>query len=256
MTDLHTHILPGLDDGARDLYDTLAMADLAVRSGTTDLIATPHCNLPYLYENYYNGAYQAAFEAAARAIEEEGIPLRLWPGMEVYCTADLPGLIEEGLVVPLNGSRYLLMEFDFGEDPAFAARMLGEVQALGLTPVVAHPERYEFVQQSPAVAARWQAAGCLLQVNKGSLLGRFGPEAQTTAWQLLRQRAVAAVASDAHRPDRRTPWLVEAYEAVAEQLGQGAARFLFETGPGAICRGQALPPRQPDKEDRQWESYD
>ena len=128
MTDLHTHILPGLDDGARDLYDTLAMADLAVRSGTTDLIATPHCNLPYLYENYYNGAYQDAFEAAARAIEEEGIPLRLWPGMEVYCTADLPRLIEEGLVVPLNGSRYLLMEFDFGEDPAFAARMLGDVQ--------------------------------------------------------------------------------------------------------------------------------
>ena len=112
------------------------------------------------------------------------------------------------------------------------------------------------MQQSPAVAARWRAAGCLLQVNKGSLLGRFGPEAQTTAWQLLRQRAVAAVASDAHRPDRRTPWLAEAYEAVAEQLGQGAARFLFETGPGAICRGQALPPRQPDKEDRQWESYD
>lgn len=224
MTDLHTHILPGLDDGARDLYDTLAMADLAVRSGTTDLIATPHCNLPYLYENYYNGAYQDAFEAAARAIEEEGIPLRLWPGMEVYCTADLPRLIEEGLVVPLNGSRYLLMEFDFGEDPA--------------------------------VAARWQAAGCLLQVNKGSLLGRFGPQAQNTAWQLVRRRMAAAVASDAHRPDRRTPWLAEAYEAVAERLGQADARFLFEIGPGAICRGQALPPRQPYKEDRQWESYD
>ena len=246
MTDLHTHILPGLDDGARDLYDTLAMADLAVRSGTTDLIATPHCNLPYLYENYYNGAYQDAFEAAARAIEEEGIPLRLWPGMEVYCTADLPRLIEEGLVVPLNGSRYLLMEFDFGEDPAFAARMLGEVQALGLTPVVAHPERYEFVQQSPAVAARWQAAGCLLQVNKGSLLGRFGPQAQNTAWQLVRRRMAAAVASDAHSPRVRTPWMEDVRDLLAQEFSPRCARALLLDNPRKILKDEPITLVEPE----------
>ena len=240
MTDLHTHILPGLDDGARDLYDTLAMADLAVRSGTTDLIATPHCNLPYLYENYYNGAYQDAFEAAARAIEEEGIPLRLWPGMEVYCTADLPRLIEEGLVVPLNGSRYLLMEFDFGEDPAFAARMLGEVQALGLTPVVAHPERYEFVQHSPAVAARWQATGCLLQVNKGSFFGSFGKPAAKTAHWCLRTGCFHLVGSDAHSPYRRTTRMDDVYEFLADRTSAAVADFLLQDNPARILQDQSV----------------
>ena len=242
MTDLHTHILPGLDDGARDLYDTLAMADLAVRSGTTDLIATPHCNLPYLYENYYNGAYQDAFEAAARAIEEEGIPLRLWPGMEVYCTADLPGLIEEGLVVPLNGSRYLLMEFDFGEDPAFAARMLGEVQALGLTPVVAHPERYHFVQPRSECLLRWAEMGCALQVNKGSLLGRFGRRAAQTARWCLGEGCVHLLGSDAHSPWRRTPRMEETWAYTADFDSPEIADFLLRDNPRRILEDQPIRP--------------
>ncbi len=82
MIDIHTHILPGIDDGSRNLNDTLQMARIAADSGTTDLIATPHCNIPDRYRNYFDEAYQEVFLMAKDVIEEAGIPLRLYPGME------------------------------------------------------------------------------------------------------------------------------------------------------------------------------
>ena len=256
MIDLHCHILPGADDGAASEEESCLMAQLAAESGVTDIAATPHCNVPGHFRNYVSRELKDRFLTLEKLLRRENSAVRLYTGMEVYVTPEVPRLLRQRKLLTLGGSRDLLVAVGFDESRAFADRMLELIQKEGVITVVAHPERYEFVQQSPAVAARWQAAGCLLQVNKGSLLGRFGPQAQNTAWQLVRRRMAAAVASDAHRPDRRTPWLAEAYEAVAERLGQADARFLFEIGPGAICRGQALPPRQPYKEDRQWESYD
>lgn len=145
MTDIHTHILPGLDDGAESLYDTLEMAAMAFENGTTRIVATPHCNIPGVYDNYFGERYIHAFETARRAIEKEKIPVELLPGMEVFATEDLPELLTEGKIMPLNQTRNVLIEFDFSEDPRFAERVLRRVREVGAKPVIAHAERFEFV---------------------------------------------------------------------------------------------------------------
>ena len=125
MIDIHTHILPGMDDGAVDILDTIEMARLAAMSGVTEIVATPHFNIPGLYDNAFGEHYVNTFNQAARAIKEEKIPIRLFPGMEAFSTEDLPRQMADGKVMTINQSHYILMEFAFDEEPDFATRLLG-----------------------------------------------------------------------------------------------------------------------------------
>lgn len=197
MIDIHAHILPWIDDGAVDIYDTLLMAQKAVDSGVMSMVATPYCNIPGLYGNYYGREYNAVFHKVCRALRDERIPLTLYPGMEVYGTAAVPMLLSQGKLITLNNSNYLLIEFDFEEDPRFAAYLLRQIREMGIRPVISHAERYEFVQTAPEIAYEWYKEGYLIQVNKSSFGGGFGEQAQKVAHQLLRDNLVSVIASDA-----------------------------------------------------------
>ena len=116
MIDLHSHILPEQDDGAQSLRDSLEMARMAVESGVTAMVATPHCNIPGVYDNYYDTKFEENYQRVCNALEAEGIPLQLLCGMEVFATPDLPEMLAEGKLLTLNNSRYLLVEFPFEED--------------------------------------------------------------------------------------------------------------------------------------------
>ena len=240
MIDIHAHILPGIDDGAEDMYDTLEMARMAVESGVTAIVATPHCNLPGLFDNYFCDAYVKLYQNCVKALEEEKIPLKLYPGVEAYATHDLPNLLVDRKIMPLNQSRYVLMEFAFDEDPDFAMDLLRRVTEVGAKPVIAHAERYEFIQEYPHIAYQWRRKGYVIQVNKGSFLGRFGRSAQKSAYQMLNHNLVSVVASDAHSPFQRTPVLAEAYEAVCEKYSKKNADFLFQINPSRICKNQPI----------------
>ena len=171
MIDIHAHILPGIDDGAEDMYDTLEMARMAADSGVNRIIATPHCNIPGMYGNYFGREYIDRYESVVRAVRKEKIPIEILPGMEVFSTEDLPELIVNHKIMPLNQSRYILMEFAFDEDPEFADSILKRVEEVGARPVIAHAERYEFIQDYPQIAYRWFRKGYVIQANKGSFLG-------------------------------------------------------------------------------------
>ena len=171
MIDIHAHILPGIDDGAEDMYDTLEMARMAADSGVNRIIATPHCNIPGMYGNYFGREYIDRYESVVRAVRKEKIPIEILPGMEVFSTEDLPELIVNHKIMPLNQSRYILMEFAFDEDPEFAEAILKRVKEVGARPVIAHAERYEFIQDYPQIAYRWFRKGYVIQANKGSFLG-------------------------------------------------------------------------------------
>ena len=171
MIDIHAHILPGIDDGAEDMYDTLEMARMAADSGVDKIIATPHCNIPGMYGNYFGREYIDRYESVVRAVRKEKIPIEILPGMEVFSTEDLPELIVNHKIMPLNQSRYILMEFAFDEDPEFADSILKRVEEVGARPVIAHAERYEFIQDYPQIAYRWFRKGYVIQANKGSFLG-------------------------------------------------------------------------------------
>lgn len=240
MIDIHAHILPGIDDGAQDICDTLEMAAMAAECGVTAIVATPHCNIPGVCKNYFGEEYQSVFYAAKRAISEEGISLELYPGMEVFATYDLPKLLTDGKIMPINGSHYVLMEFSFDEDPEFADRLLEEVCETGAKPVIAHVERYRFVQDYPWIIENWRKKGYGIQVNKGSFLGRFGKNAEVTAQLLLEQDRISVVASDAHGAYRRTPCLLDAYDVLSEKVSEEMLKKLFYGNPARICMDQEM----------------
>ena len=240
MVDIHTHILPGIDDGARDIYDTLEMARIAVESGTTDMVATPHCNIPGRYRNYFGEEYKEVFLKAREAIEQEGIPLRLHPGMEVYMTEEVPDLMAEGKIMPINGSHYVLLEFGFDEDPEFADMMLKKVHKMQVIPLVAHVERYFFVQDNPEIIAEWKKRGYAIQCNKGSFQGKFGRKERWTAHDLLDRQLVSVIASDTHRPGIRSPRMEDAYEELAMEYPIEYLDQVFEIFPRRICQDKSI----------------
>lgn len=238
MTDIHAHILPWIDDGAVDLYDTLLMARKAVDSGVTAMVATPHCNIPGLYGNYYGNEYKSVFERACQALKDERIPLTLYPGMEVYATSEVPKLLSQGKLMTLNNSKYLLIEFDFKEEPDFTVHLLRKIRELGIRPVISHVERYAFIQDAPEIVYNWHEEGYLIQVNKSSFFGGFGKEAQQVARQLLRRNLISVVASDAHGPYQRTPWMKTAYDELAKEIPKRYMDALFDDNPRRICGNQ------------------
>ncbi len=237
MIDIHTHILPGLDDGAEDIYDSIEMAALAYENGTSVIVATPHCNIPGMFGNYFGDEYCQTFLKTKEIIQREVPGITLLAGMEVFATEDLPGLLTEGKVFPINRTRYVLVEFDFGEDPGFAHKVLHQMKEVRAIPVIAHAERYEFVQDDPNIVYRWKRRGYEIQVNKGSFLGRFGRGAQRTAFELLNHNLVTAVASDAHSPIQRTTCMADAYDYLEEEYTEDYLDILFEKNSRSICNG-------------------
>lgn len=228
FVDVHSHVVPSGDDGAKSVEEGLALCAEAARRGTRALYATPHVwpQLPLTQdrERDVRAAHAALVAPAARA----GIDLRL--GWELTPSAAL--LDEDPARYRLGGLAAVLLEISF-RGPAEPARLLGEhVEGAGLVPVVAHPERAESVLANPGIAVGFAERGWLLQVNATSLLGRHGEEEEALGWWLVEEGLAALVASDGHRAARPAA-LDEAYELVLARVGDGA---------DALFDGSALAP--------------
>lgn len=240
MIDIHAHILPGMDDGAEDMQETLEMARLAVSSGVTSIVATPHCNFPGVYDNYYDEYYMETFQRVKTALKDAEIPLQLYAGMEVFVTSDVPKLITDGKLISMNGGRYMLVEFAFDEELDYVNHMLEQIAELHIVPVIAHPERYEFLQDYPHVANKWKQKGYVLQANKGSFTGRFGRRASQLAYELLDNQLLSVIASDCHGPYQRTPFMLDAYEKLLKSYSEKQLKKLFKENPMRICLNQPV----------------
>lgn len=243
MVDIHCHILPNLDDGARDLEESVAMARLAAASGVTDLAATPHFRggpgsmeqIPRVME---------ALTRLRECLAREQVPLTLHPGVEILCTPQTPDMGALGALPTLGAGNYLLTEFYFDETERFMTDILDALAARGYRIVIAHPERYEAVREDPHLARRWFDRGFLLQLNKGSVLGAFGRRVRQTAEVLLEDGLAHAIASDGHGSVVRTPYLTDLRRWTLEHLGPAYTRILLEENPARILRGE--PPVPPD----------
>ena len=215
------------------------MARLAMESGVTDIAATPHC-MPGQFENFASPALERHFRELRERLAAEGIPLRIHQGMEVFATPELPRQLEEGQLLTLGGSRYLLVEFAFGESEWFVNRTLRAVEANALVPVIAHPERYYFVQDDPAVLLAWAGEGRVIQLNKGSFFGMFGRRAAKAAHWCLDRGCVHLIGSDAHSPYRRTTRLEDIYEYAAEFTAPEIAELLLQGNPAGILADRPI----------------
>lgn len=238
MIDLHLHLLPGVDDGAQTLEQSLEMARLAAADGCRVLVATPHQRRDEWDNDDSRRLAERLAEVATRL--PGGPELRLGGEVRVdsELLADLGRPASSG-VLTLAGSRYLLLEFEpMGVGP-HPVELVHELLAEGWWPIVAHPEVVPFFWESgDELLPRLVEAGALFQVTAMSITGEFGKGAKGRAWELLRSGCVHFVASDGHRPDWRPPGLARARQAVAAELGEALAEELTVTNARAVVENR------------------
>jgi protein-tyrosine phosphatase len=238
MIDLHSHILPGLDDGARDLDDALGIARAAVADGITAIAATPHVREDYPTTS---DAMEAGVAELRRALEREAIELELLPGGEISLE-QLDGLsFDELRRFGLGGNpAYVLLETPYYTWPLAFGEIVFRLTGAGFTPVIGHPERNGAVQADVRHVADLVRAGALVQVTAASLDGRLGSRVQKCARRLIDAELVHLVSSDAHSPALREVGLSGSRRAIGNRA---LARWLTQEIPGAIVRAEPLPPR-------------
>lgn len=240
MVDIHCHILPGLDDGSDNLEESLRMARLAVDGGTDAIIVTPHSNIPDSYLNYCDKDYVEKFKALKARLTEENIPLKIFPGHEIFAADNFVELIKTKKLLTLCNSDYPLVEFNFTEHSESVYEKLQMLTAEGLTPIVAHPERYAFVAEDDFAPLKLNNLGCLLQVNKGSLKGNFGRNAYFASHAIIENEIADFVASDAHSPYMRTPYLADAFEIISEIHSEEYADLLLNINPSNVIHNKKI----------------
>lgn len=231
MFDIHCHILPGIDDGSGNMRDSIEMAQLAAETGTKAIVATPHCNVPNMFDNYWCRAFAERIFELQSELDKHNIPISIYSGQEIFLSSSFESHIKNNEFITLNNSRYMLVEFDFYTTEASALSKLEQLVSLGYVPVVAHPERYGFVSENPAAASEIHSAGGLLQVNGESLLGHFGRSISKTADMIIRSELADFVASDAHSQYSRTPDLSQANEYICTRYSYDYADILFRINP-------------------------
>lgn len=238
MIDIHTHILPGVDDGAQSVEQALRLIRSAVRGGTREIILTPHCAPSYGFFNYDIEKLDLQFQKLCSLVcEREQIPVRLHPGMEVLYEGRREMLRHAKEYFPLCGGRCLLTEYYFDTDAYSFIEGIETARECGYIPIVAHPERYECIQETPALIAEARSRGALFQINKGSLAGRHGERAKAAGEWILSMDEADFIASDAHHPKRRGSSLAGVFRYVYERYGEKRARKIFEENPRRIMRG-------------------
>ncbi|MEP9373757.1 CpsB/CapC family capsule biosynthesis tyrosine phosphatase [Mesorhizobium sp. KR1-2] len=240
MIDLHSHLLPGCDDGAADLEMALAMARRAVDDGVRVMACTPHI-LPGLYTNDANGI-DARVTSLRQALGEADIDLTLVVGADVHIAPDLPEKLRNGTVPTLNGSRYFLLEPPHQVLPPQLENLVASLIGAGFVPILTHPERLAWTRSHYDVVNRVNGAGCLMQITAGSLTGSFGRMAQYLAERMLDEGRVDVIASDAHNLRARIPGLSKAREIVAARYGREVAEDLVIRRPMRILRDLPVTP--------------
>ena len=240
MIDIHAHILPDLDDGSEDMEESLEMAELAVESGV-EIMAATHSNQMGRFENFQSEQLQTAFERLRMVLKKEKIPLKILNGMEIFASEDIAQKIKNKQLSGINGTDYYLVEFPFDADPWWIRECLEDIFDTGKIPLIAHPERYFCIQDYPELIYEWVQNGCVTQMNKGSILGRFGRNVMETARILLRNDLISCIASDAHRSYIRTPHMGEAKKALVHIGGYGYAWHLTDENPERIIKNIQIP---------------
>ena len=238
ICDIHTHILPGVDDGAQTMDDALQMLKNAVASDVEVLVVTPHCNVPGTAGNYRELSLRQRFFQLQEASRH--LPVRLVSGAEVHVTPELPQLLREKKVSSIADGRYLLTEFPRDLPLACFRPALQEIIDCGYVPLIAHPERYDAVCQTPEGVEQWLDMGCHLQVTAGSVLGEYGKNVKKTATFLLKNDFVCCVASDAHGVTHRSNFLLELQSYLALYYSKQYAKILLWDNPMRIVHNESM----------------
>lgn len=233
MIDIHSHILPGLDDGPAHMDESIRMARIAADDGIGVVVATPHC-LNGIYTSWRSEIMPACEELNHR-LRENRIPLTVLPGSEVHLDVDIPDELARKRIMTLNDTgRYLSVELPDPFIPETVIRFFSRLRDMNITPVLSHPERNGAIQNNITLLHHLVRAGALTQLTGDSLLGRFGKPALRCFQRIIEEGLIHTVASDSHSAGSRSPRLSPAYKKLSGILGREKTRNLFFHTPRMI----------------------
>jgi protein-tyrosine phosphatase len=236
MFDLHSHILPNIDDGAKNMEMSLAMLRIAAENGTKGIAATPH-----VIEGEWLPAWDNILTECAmlqKAADDAGLDLEIFPGAEVAIYRDILDLLNGPGAYCINNGRYLLVELPATHIPSFTEDFFFILQARGITPILAHPERHPELARKPEMLAEWISKGILSQMNSTSLTGLMGERVMATAELLLTNNMVHVIGSDAHNIRHRNTNLTAAVDKIIRLIGPEQAQQLLIVNPDNIIHNQ------------------
>jgi len=236
MIDLHTHILPGVDDGSPDEPTSLAALQAAVQAGITDVVCTPHY-MKSLYENSRANVW-GKYESLRALVAEQQLPLTLHLGAEVMLDPTTPDVIDP-LALNIDDTRYVLVESELNALPMNYLDLLFEIVRRGWKPVLAHPERYPDIMNRLSLAEDLLYRNVYMQLNGGSLLGGYGKKVMDTAWKMVERGYVHFVASDTHARSTENI-LGNAAEALRARIDDYTADLLTRINPAKLLAGEAI----------------
>lgn len=215
MIDVHSHIINEIDDGSKSIEMTISMLKKAEQSGTTDIIATPH---------FMRGRFEVEYRDVVKRVEElkdiareNNININIYAGQEVYFSKNILNYYNDKMIGTINNTKYMLIEFpmlEFNIDEAI--NTIYELQIRGITPVIAHPERYRQFIKDPSLINSLIKEGMLFQLNAGSIAGGFGKDVKKTATKYLEDNIYSFIGSDAHRDIGRDTNMKDALEILGE----------------------------------------
>ncbi|MQW22580.1 MULTISPECIES: tyrosine-protein phosphatase [unclassified Lactococcus] len=244
MIDIHCHILPGIDDGAKTALDTLTMLKSAVDEGITSIAVSPHHN------PQYNNERPLILEKVAEVqqiVRENQLPIEILPGQEVRIYGDLLQDYAAGkLVTSSDRSHYMLIEFPSNHVPKYASQLFYDMNLNGLQPILVHPERNAGIIENPDLLYEFVEQGVLSQITASSITGHFGKKIQKLSFQIIENDLTHFVASDAHNVTSRAFKMREAFEIITDQYGFSTAQMFRENGQAVIV-DRTIYPNSPSK---------
>ncbi|WP_048717613.1 tyrosine-protein phosphatase [Bacillus sp. 522_BSPC] len=244
MIDIHCHILPGIDDGAATIEDSVVMARAAVQEGITTIIATPH-HKNNKFSNRKSSILTKVNDLNT-VLKQENIPLTILPGQEVRIYGEVLEDYYKEEILTLNHTKYLFIEFPSSSVPRYAERLLYELQTEGIIPIIVHPERNKELQEKPDLLYQFVKNGALTQVTASSVAGYFGKNVKKFSEKLIEHNLTHFVASDAHNIYNRTFMMKKAYDLIEMRFGMGYV-YLFLENSEILVRDNIIMKEVPER---------
>lgn len=238
LCDIHTHILPGVDDGARSMDMSMSMIDIAYDDGVRQIAATPHWHPVKC--TYDHSRLLDVFDDFTRRVEDRYPDMKLSLGREIYYNSDIIEELENGGLYTYENTHYVLVEFSINEDYRYIFDAVNRIIQAGFTPVLAHVERYMSITENEDRVKQLRRLGVVIQSNASAILGEQGRGIKIFLLRCLKNNWIDIVASDAHSNGHRAPRLSECYEYVRRKTDAGYAGRIFSEAPKLIVSGGNL----------------